>query len=174
MLLRKCMFQCSERSLFVPCAVRYSCFPKMLQCVRCIHLDGCNMSPKNICVKYWNVCLCSSTNTYLPKLPLYRQKVMVPSLILALLSGIHYHHTLEMLQQSVLWRPLWKQISSTYIKLTQPCCFWHLCVRVHVCMCTSVGILYICMYAMFDSFTCTLTCSPTSHHVLCRAQKAFN
>ena len=50
----------------------------------------------------------SSADTRLLKCPLYKHKtkVIVPSLILALLFETHCHHTLEMLQQSLLSSPL--------------------------------------------------------------------
>ena len=52
--------------------------------------------------------LSSSVDNRLLKFPLYKHKtkVILPSLILALLSGTHCHHTLEMLQQSLLSSPL--------------------------------------------------------------------
>ena len=52
--------------------------------------------------------LSSSVDNSLLKFPLYKHKtkVILPSLILALLSGTHCHDTLEMLQQSLLSSPL--------------------------------------------------------------------
>ena len=101
--------------------------------------------------------------------------MIVPSLILALLSGTHCHHILEMLQQSILSSPLFKHISSNCINLTNSALFnlmymWggggvHACMQTCMCGCLRAGVhmivcVCVCVYAFFYFCKCIFTHSP--------------
>jgi len=77
----------------------------------------------------------------------------MPSLILAHLSGTHFHNTSELLQQSLLSSLLRKHIFSACIAVTQlpvqfdmcvyvVCVCVCLCVAVCVCVCVTQCIMF--------------------------------
>ena len=102
-------------------------------------------------------CICTlPPDPFAPVLTPARRKVIVPSLILALLSGTHCHFTSEMVRFSTLLSPLSKPTSSTFKILISSVPFG-VCVCVCACVCMRACVCahmhahtHACMYCLCE------------------------
>ena len=85
-------------------------------------------------------CICTlPPDPFAPVLTPARRKVIVPSLILALLSGTHCLFTSEILRLLILLSPLSKPTSSTF-KILMSSVPFGVCVCACACVC-----VYVCL-----------------------------